>query len=79
MGDLVVTMRQTKGETRVRYHSMIEEPNPAEPGFSVSNWRNQYTGKWAASKSNKTRKRPKGQCCTLRWGPLSRWKSGTAP
>ena len=30
MGDLVVAMRQTKGETRVRYHNMIEEP---EPGF----------------------------------------------
>ena len=26
-------MRQTKGETRVRYHKMIEEPKPAEPGF----------------------------------------------
>ena len=33
MGDLVVAMRQTKGETRVRYHNMIDEPKPAEPGF----------------------------------------------
>ena len=33
MGDLVVAMRQTKGETRVRYHKMIEEPKPAEPGL----------------------------------------------
>ncbi len=32
MGDLVVAMRQTKGETRVRSHKMIEEPNPADPG-----------------------------------------------
>ena len=33
VGDLVVAMRQTQGETRVRYHKMIEEPKPAEPGF----------------------------------------------
>ena len=33
MGDLVVAMRQTKGKTRVRYHKMIEEPKPADPGF----------------------------------------------
>ena len=33
VGDLVVAMRQTKAETRVRYHEMIEEPKPAEPGF----------------------------------------------
>jgi hypothetical protein len=33
VGDLVVAMQQTKGETRVRYHKIIEEPKPAEPGF----------------------------------------------
>ena len=33
MGDLVVAMRQTRGEARVRYHKMIEEPKPADPGF----------------------------------------------
>jgi hypothetical protein len=33
VGDLVVAMRQTRGETRVRYHKIIEEPKPADPGF----------------------------------------------
>ena len=72
MGDLVVAMRQTKGETRVRYHKIIEEPKPADPGFFRLELENKYTGAWAASKSNRTQKQTKGQCCTLRWGPLSR-------
>ena len=72
MGDLVVAMRQTRGETRVRYHKIIEEPKPADPGFFRLELDTSIYWRMGSLKSNRTQKRTKGQCCTLRWGPLSR-------
>jgi hypothetical protein len=77
VGDLVVAMRQTKGETRVRYHKMIEEPKPAEPGFFRLEMEKAIYWRMDSLKiEHNSKKRTKGQCCTLRWGPLSRWIYG---